>query len=360
MGALQNLTFSLTELIALLGLGQALMVILHVIFRMNAVREAAPYLAYFMALALGFALQLFYRLDVFYYQVDYLSWFVWSMATPLSVLLVVSILNNGKPIYWVRYFVLLSLPVCAIVAAKLVASYQTCTSGYLCEDAFDIYFSAGVIAQCLSFGFFYGISLSASEFRKQKNYSERYWLIVCLLIVNLILISLSLWALNYDLSLDSLSMGRMILGLVFVYIMSTLMFRVYPSVLKLEGDTESGEVTELDDEELRLRDKVIDLMTLDKLYQEPSYSRSDLARELEVSEARISNIINRAFDMNFSNFINSYRISEAKDLLKDKKLAVNDIAKLAGFNSIASFNRVFKDIEGVTPTQFRKNRLKTS
>ena len=357
MAVFQNLTFSLTELVALLGLAQALMILVHVIFRMTSFRGAAPYLAYFLTLALGFTFHLTYRIDVFYYQIDYLSWFVWSMATPISVLLIVSILKGGRPIHPLRYMVLTVIPLAALIAGIWAQLNQTCLSGYLCEDAFGIYFSAGVIAQCLCFAFFFGVDLSMEEFRKQDHASERYWLIVCLVVVNLLLIGLGLWALNHDISLETLSLARGVLGLVFVYIISTLMFRIYPGVLPLQTDPKKmrGE-SPLSAEEQDLKTKIADLMAFDKLYQEAGFSRSDLARELETSEAAVSQVINRAFHMNFSTFINSYRVEEAKGLLQKSDYAVVDIAKMTGFNSIASFNRVFKDTVGITPTGYRRKQ----
>ena len=357
MSILENVTFSFTEMLTLLGLAQALMITLHVTLRMVSFREAVAYLLYFLTLSIGFILEISYRIDIFYDQIHYMSWFVWSMTTPLSVLVILQILSLNGKLHYGRYSIILIQPVIAIIAAYLVTDSQTCASGLLCDEAFRFYFSAGIIAQCLSFAYFYGVSLSATSFKKQKNYSERYWLIICLLVINLILISLSLWYLNHDVSLERLAFTRIILGLVFVYIVSTLMFRVYPSVLhlKIEPSTHSEDKTGID---LHLKSKIEHLMVYDKLYQEASFSRSDLAHELKRPEATISKVINLAFNENFTTFINRYRVNEAKDLLENSQYTINDIAKMVGFNSIASFNRVFKDQTDQTPSLFRKNMRK--
>ena len=64
--------------------------------------------------------------------------------------------------------------------------------------------------------------------------------------------------------------------------------------------------------------------------------------------------------MNFSEFVNIHRIKEAKFILKDKNFKIytmEHIAEMSGFGSLNSFNRVFKEIEGVTPGQFKNKRI---
>jgi AraC-like DNA-binding protein len=72
-------------------------------------------------------------------------------------------------------------------------------------------------------------------------------------------------------------------------------------------------------------------------------------------------VINERLEMNYSNFINSYRIQEAKILLfAPEKIddSILDIAYEVGFNSKAVFNRAFKKFTGMTPSEFRKNNGK--
>jgi AraC-like DNA-binding protein len=74
----------------------------------------------------------------------------------------------------------------------------------------------------------------------------------------------------------------------------------------------------------------------------------------------VSYAINKEFGTNFFEFINHHRIEEAKRLLSDKayeKLTVMEILLESGFNSKSSFQRFFKRLTGVSPTEFRKNAL---
>jgi len=83
-----------------------------------------------------------------------------------------------------------------------------------------------------------------------------------------------------------------------------------------------------------------------------------LAKRLGVSAYRLRAFINQTLGYtNFSSYINSFRISLIKDALLDPKndhIPILSIALNHGFNSLPPFNRAFKSITGITPTQFRQ------
>jgi AraC-like DNA-binding protein len=71
-------------------------------------------------------------------------------------------------------------------------------------------------------------------------------------------------------------------------------------------------------------------------------------------------LINRHFGINFYEFINKYRIEEAKKMLVDpvhKNTTITDIYLAVGFNSKSVFYTFFKKFESVTPSQFRQSSL---
>ncbi|MDW3650000.1 MAG: AraC family transcriptional regulator [Bacteroidia bacterium] len=93
-----------------------------------------------------------------------------------------------------------------------------------------------------------------------------------------------------------------------------------------------------------------------KLYRNPSLSLSDLSKIVDISERLISNAINQELGKNFFQLINEYRVEEMKERLKDPNndhLKILSLAFDAGFNSKASFNRVFKSYTGQTPKEFK-------
>jgi AraC-like DNA-binding protein len=108
-------------------------------------------------------------------------------------------------------------------------------------------------------------------------------------------------------------------------------------------------------------DKIDAIMRSQKPYLMPDITLDVLADTLSISARDLSMIINRHFDNNFYEFINSYRIEEAKKLLRDHKdKTVTDIYLEVGFNSKSVFNTFFKKIVGSTPTQYRQEADKAA
>lgn len=85
-----------------------------------------------------------------------------------------------------------------------------------------------------------------------------------------------------------------------------------------------------------------------------------LAARLSLPERTLSRAINQHFEQNFVEFINSYRIVEAKKLLCadfNNQKSILTIMDEAGFNSKSTFNATFKQQVGMTPSQFKKKKL---
>lgn len=81
-----------------------------------------------------------------------------------------------------------------------------------------------------------------------------------------------------------------------------------------------------------------------------------LAAQVEMPEKELSILINQQIGKHFFDFINEYRISEAKILLKDQpNLTVLEILYRVGFNSKSSFYTAFKKETGITPSDYRKS-----
>ncbi len=96
----------------------------------------------------------------------------------------------------------------------------------------------------------------------------------------------------------------------------------------------------------------------EKVFTDPDFNLNKLAERLHSNRTYISNIINSKTGDSFVKFINAYRVKEAKKLLIDnnKILTLDAISKLAGFKSVSTFNRVFKNETGVTPSFYIKNK----
>ena len=106
-----------------------------------------------------------------------------------------------------------------------------------------------------------------------------------------------------------------------------------------------------------IEDMVI-LMEEEKFFLNSGFTVNDFAKKLKSNRSYISQIIREHFHTNFNNFVNEYRIKEARKLLiseEYKNYSIEGIASLAGFHSKATFNSAFKKFTGVTPSFFQKN-----
>jgi len=111
----------------------------------------------------------------------------------------------------------------------------------------------------------------------------------------------------------------------------------------------------------KLKTNLIDLFENSKIYIQPDLRITVVSELIRTNRTYISRLINDEFDMNFNEFVNKYRIEEAKQLLCCKNhtaFTMEHIAEKSGFGSTASFSRVFKEVEGTTPGKYRSENKK--
>jgi AraC-like DNA-binding protein len=110
----------------------------------------------------------------------------------------------------------------------------------------------------------------------------------------------------------------------------------------------------------QLKKDLYHTLETNKLYLNENLSISDLAEELGVSTKKLSELLNQHLDTNFYNLINHYRVNEviARLSMPDaEKYNLLGIAYECGFQSKASFNRIFKQKTGHSPSAYRKQRI---
>jgi AraC-like DNA-binding protein len=98
-------------------------------------------------------------------------------------------------------------------------------------------------------------------------------------------------------------------------------------------------------------------MEKEKPYLDPNLSLNMLAEKVSIPPRALSQVINNGLNQNFFDFVNSYRIKESQNLLKNQNYrdkTILDILYEAGFNSKSVFNAAFKKHTGMTPYQFRR------
>ena len=146
--------------------------------------------------------------------------------------------------------------------------------------------------------------------------------------------------------------------LIFVFGLAYRAMRYPNSVLLLEADEKKEKYarSSLADSAksgyLKLLEQQLEK---EMIYRNNELRLSDLAKELDMSTHHLSQLINEEKQQNFFDFINSYRIREAKEkIANDKSRTLLDIAFEVGFNNKNSFNSAFKKHVGMTPSMYRK------
>ncbi len=110
-----------------------------------------------------------------------------------------------------------------------------------------------------------------------------------------------------------------------------------------------------------LAQKITKSIEINKLYKEMGLTVGDIAEKIDSQPYLVSQAINTCLGKNFFELINRYRVEEAKNLLLDESwnyLSIVGIGFEAGFNSKTAFNTSFKKFTGVTPSQFKKEKLR--
>ena len=66
-------------------------------------------------------------------------------------------------------------------------------------------------------------------------------------------------------------------------------------------------------------------------------------------------MIKDELQMNFSDYIAQLRIQRAKELLEDETMSIQEIAEIVGYNDYFYFTKVFKKVQGISPSKYRKS-----
>jgi AraC-like DNA-binding protein/succinate dehydrogenase hydrophobic anchor subunit len=110
-------------------------------------------------------------------------------------------------------------------------------------------------------------------------------------------------------------------------------------------------------QEEQLINCLLDHMKKEKPYLDPDLTLARLAQDVQVSPENLSSLLNGQLKMNFFDFVNHYRVEEFKKLCKapeTSNLSIMGMAWESGFNSKATFNRVFKNLTNLTPGDYLK------
>ena len=106
-----------------------------------------------------------------------------------------------------------------------------------------------------------------------------------------------------------------------------------------------------------LLDNLLSYMENEKPYLSAKLNISDVSMKLDCTEIELSQLLNNHLNVNFSNFINTYRVNEIKHRLNQDNLSkytLKALSEQCGFSSKTTFYRVFKNVTGMTPLEYCK------
>ncbi|MEO1033564.1 MAG: helix-turn-helix domain-containing protein, partial [Bacteroidota bacterium] len=118
-----------------------------------------------------------------------------------------------------------------------------------------------------------------------------------------------------------------------------------------------------DDEKEVLKQQFYKCMTEEKLYLLPDLNLKMIADKMEVSQRKLSAFFGEVLNSSFYDSINSFRVEEAKTVLKSNAVeshSITGIGLSCGFSSKSSFYRIFKNKTGMSPSEYRRVALKES
>lgn len=184
------------------------------------------------------------------------------------------------------------------------------------------------------------------------------------------------YALTYAIELIDITNRDIIIYLVFVLYVFILGFKGFkqgsiffdfnhilskasqPGLNKIKKEQKEKQINTVKDAE-KILEKIKNYMNREKPYLEEKLTIIQLSENLQIPYYVLSQVINKKLDQNFFDFVNTYRVNEAKKKLCDPKFdryTILGIALECGFNSKASFNRIFKLKTLETPTQYRNSQ----
>lgn len=124
--------------------------------------------------------------------------------------------------------------------------------------------------------------------------------------------------------------------------------------LVAENPTNSGENMN-QEPTMELWNKIMALFNKEKPHTNPGFSLEDLAIKCNSNKTYISSTIKNYAKCNFKTLVNRFRVEESKLILKENNnFSMDATAEKAGFNSLTSFYRAFKNYTGLTPVQYQK------
>lgn len=352
-----QILLTLTQSLHLAALAPCVLVIFYLLATTQHPLLITIPLLFFASLGAGLFAPLthsFFLTETSWLNVQYLT----DLLLPtLSFLLITQFfLNRFPPLY---YCLLIFVPfIIAFPALQgLWSERNVCLSIDICVESISLMKIAFVVTGALVMML---ITVTLSRFSLQLDLSpyqraHKYWLIIAIICLNLCLMALELTSAADFIESYNYMLIKVILKMAFIYLVLVSIFQVYAEAFAVDqAFSVSYHSRPLKEHEKVLAIKIIKQLESEKPYLEIGFNRQALAEQLKISEHQLSRVVNLRFHKTISELLNEYRIDAAKQRLSNTDEPITNIAFDVGFNSIASFNRVFKQFSSCSPSQYRE------
>jgi len=351
-----QISFTLSEWLSLTGLVQCVLILVYTTLRVQEWKKTILVIGYFFILGCSFFAQFSLRLDIFHDYIKLGQCFLWMLNPPLSYLLILQVAKTRVP-SGQEFWILLLVPFAIFLSLFIRDLGGVCPVGNaLCDDLYNWLYWVSSITGIFATLLIWVHKDIFGDLWRDKISHDKYWLVITLILANVGIIAVNLVRATEGINQSDADSIILIMGILFAYLATTTMFRVYPPPIVLYDMPNIARYKkELTEEEVLIGKKIRKTIEDGKLYQDNKFNRAALARELRLPESIVSRVINMTYNKSFPMVINEYRVNDAKRMLQNSTDAVNVIAYKVGFSSIATFNRIFKELEGVSPTDYRNN-----
>ena len=239
-------------------------------------------------------------------------------------------------------------------------------------DYVDLYFNQGLVQDIysvsymyLSLKLFYRISGTLKHeysFMNEKDFiwiKNFLWSFLMVVLVDLILVICKIvfgYIANWD---GFITVVFLIIAMVYLGYYGLTQSTIFlPDFLITEKKSKINISVKTQKELEDLKMKLESLMKQDKPYLIPELTLRHLSENMDISERKLSMLLNEEMNTSFYDFINKYRINEAKDKLNSSvsdKYSITGIGFNCGFNSKSSFYRIFKNETGMSPSVYKNS-----
>lgn len=355
-----NVVLNITQLFQLAAIGPCFFVAFYLLASFRQFSSVVLPALYFLFLGGSFLLPI---LTVFpetgqYIWVQAVWHFSESLLPELSFLLILQFIL-GKPPSW-HFWLILAVPLVGGSSFIYLAATQPeiCILDDQCyrsEYFLMLYriFSASLVFMLLL------VLMSRSRYRisnDDMHKQSKYWLVISLIMFNLLYLGVDLALVFEELEAADAVFVKTMIGVAFVYIVLSSVFRVFAENFGLRPFNFGSRWVFLE-QDRDILEKMEAVLEEERPYRILGFNRRSLAERLGVKEYQLSRVINCKLNKSFSELMNECRVNDAKQALRETDDAVTVISFDTGFSSITSFNRVFKEATGVSPSEYRtKNR----